>query len=263
MDFSKGISLLSDGKKAIALADCTTIANKVPLVTLEAPIEVGKECIVNATKIGAFAYFSGRSRFHFVNQIGRFSMINQNVIAGFAEQPTESLSPSFIFRNQGNSLYSNFYTLSTEWRNEMRRIQNSTNLKHVGPVNIGNDCWICHGAILLGGVTIGDGAVVGAGAVVTKDVAPYTIVGGIPAKPIKQRFSDKVVEKLLQLQWWDYGPDVLEGIDITNPEEAIYKLEERIASGFPKYVADLFEFDHKANQITKISPDGTRTLLEI
>ena len=71
------------------------------------------------------------------------------------------------------------------------------------PPIIGNDVWIGANAIILQGVTIGDGAIIAAGAVVTKDVPPYAIVGGVPAKVIKYRFSDDVILKLLEIKWWD------------------------------------------------------------
>jgi len=76
-----------------------------------------------------------------------------------------------------------------------------------GPVTIGNDVWIGCRACILPGVTIGDGAVVGAGAVVTRDVPPYTIVGGVPAKPIRQRFPKGVVSQLMEIKWWDWADD--------------------------------------------------------
>ena len=72
------------------------------------------------------------------------------------------------------------------------------------PVFIGNDVWIGHNVIILPGVTIHDGAVCAAGAVVTHDVPPYTIVGGVPAKPIRKRFSDDIIEQLLKIRWWDW-----------------------------------------------------------
>ena len=71
-------------------------------------------------------------------------------------------------------------------------------------VTIGHDTWIGHGATILPGVTIGNGAVVGAGAVVSKDVEPYMIVGGVPAKTIRPRFSDKIAERYERLAWWDW-----------------------------------------------------------
>lgn len=73
-----------------------------------------------------------------------------------------------------------------------------------GDVVIGNDVWIGMNATILSGVTIGDGAVVAAHAVVTKDVPPYAIVAGNPARVVKMRFSDDVIEKLLELKWWDW-----------------------------------------------------------
>ena len=88
-----------------------------------------------------------------------------------------------------------------------------------GDIVIGNDVWIGYEAVILAGVTVGDGAVVGTRAVVTKDVPPYTIVGGVPAKPIRKRFSEAVIDRLLVLQWWDW------------PEERIAASLEAIQSG--------------------------------
>lgn len=73
-----------------------------------------------------------------------------------------------------------------------------------GDVIIGNDVWIGNGAIILSGLKIGDGAIIGAGAVVTKDIEPYAIVVGNPAKEIKKRFDDKMIEKLLEIKWWNW-----------------------------------------------------------
>ena len=72
-----------------------------------------------------------------------------------------------------------------------------------GDVIIGNDVWIATNAVIISGVTIGDGAVVAACSVVTKDIPPYTIVAGNPAKQIRKRFDDSVINKLLELKWWD------------------------------------------------------------
>ena len=72
------------------------------------------------------------------------------------------------------------------------------------PVIIGNDVWIGANVIILPGTWIGDGAILAAGAVITKNVEPYAIVGGVPAKIIKKRFSDKIIEKMLLIKWWDW-----------------------------------------------------------
>ncbi len=73
-----------------------------------------------------------------------------------------------------------------------------------GDIVVGNDVWIGYEAVILAGVTVGDGAVIAARAVVTKDVPPYTIVGGIPAKPIRRRFPEDTIRRLLALRWWDW-----------------------------------------------------------
>jgi phosphonate metabolism protein (transferase hexapeptide repeat family) len=76
-------------------------------------------------------------------------------------------------------------------------------------VMVGNDCWIGHAAILLPGVTVGDGAVIAAGAVVSRDVPPYTVVGGVPARAIRKRFPDSVAAKLQRIAWWNWPDQVI------------------------------------------------------
>ena len=76
-----------------------------------------------------------------------------------------------------------------------------------GDIVIGNDVWIGYEAVVLAGVTIGDGAIIGTRAVVTKNVPPYTIVGGVPAKPIKKRFSEETISALLEIQWWNWSKE--------------------------------------------------------
>lgn len=91
-----------------------------------------------------------------------------------------------------------------------------------GDVTIGDDVWIAHGVTIMSGVTVGAGAVLAVNATVIKDVAPYQIVGGNPAKAIKQRFSDEVVALLLELRWWDLPVEVIKAIapDLSRPPEA-------------------------------------------
>lgn len=95
---------------------------------------------------------------------------------------------------------------------------------------IGNDVWIGCNAVICRGVHIGDGAVIAAGAVVTKDVEPYTIVGGVPAKIIKKRCSDKLANRMLKIQWWELPPEIIKShFDLFNSginEETVCKLEK-------------------------------------
>lgn len=89
-----------------------------------------------------------------------------------------------------------------EWGLDIKNVADSWDNK--GDIIIGNDVWIGFEAVIMAGVTIGDGAVIGSRALVTKDVEPYTIVGGIPAKPIRKRFLESTAEALLELKWWDW-----------------------------------------------------------
>lgn len=90
-----------------------------------------------------------------------------------------------------------------------------------GPVNIGNDVWIGFGSTINSGLTIGDGAVIATGSTVTKDVPPYAIVGGNPAKIIKMRFDDETIKKLLEIKWWDRDPSKIKNLlpkIVNNPD---------------------------------------------
>jgi virginiamycin A acetyltransferase len=112
----------------------------------------------------------------------------------------------FIFTSANHSMTSlstyPFPIFFEEWRLDKRDITNAWDNK--GDITIGSDVWIGYDAIIMQGVTIGDGAVIGTRAVVTKDVAPYAIVGGIPAKLIRYRYDKETREKLLSLKWWDW-----------------------------------------------------------
>ena len=114
----------------------------------------------------------------------------------------------FIFTSANHKLGSlstyPFPLFFEEWDLDKANLTDSWDNK--GDIAIGNDVWIGYEAVVMQGVTIGDGAIIGARAVVTKDIPPYTIVGGVPAKPIRKRFSDEIISRLLEIKWWDW-PD--------------------------------------------------------
>lgn len=115
----------------------------------------------------------------------------------------------FIFTSANHSLKSlstyPFPIFFEEWDLDVANITDAWDNK--GDIIIGNDAWIGYEAVILCGVTIGDGTIIGSRAVVTKDVPPYTIVGGVPAKSIRRRFDDKTITKLLKLKWWDWSEE--------------------------------------------------------
>lgn len=112
----------------------------------------------------------------------------------------------FLFNSANHTLDSlstyPFPIFFEEWGLERQNVTAAWDNK--GDIVIGNDVWIGYEAVVLAGVTIGDGAIVGARAVVTRDVPPYTIVGGVPAKPIRKRFPEETIAALLALRWWDW-----------------------------------------------------------
>ena len=112
----------------------------------------------------------------------------------------------FIFTSANHTLNSlstyPFPIFFEEWGLEKKNV--SAAWDNRGDILIGNDVWIGYEAVIMSGVSIGDGAIVGTRAVVTKDVPPYTIVGGVPAKKIRMRYDDEKIERLTQLMWWDW-----------------------------------------------------------
>lgn len=141
---------------------------------------------IQCNKIGAFSYINDNAYIRAVNSIGRFCAIGPNVTIGMPEHSIKSISPHIIFPYYDTNWMKDFtnYQNNNKTINLIRKKQNQE-LSKKGLVTIGNDVWIGGNVIILRGVTIGDGAIIAAGSVVTKDVEPYTIVGGIPAKLIK------------------------------------------------------------------------------
>lgn len=115
----------------------------------------------------------------------------------------------FIFNCANHTLKSlstyTFPLFFEEWNLPKSELASAWDNK--GDIIIGNDVWIGYDAVIMAGVTIGDGAIIGARAVVTKDVAPYSIVGGVPAREIRKRLAPEVVERMMELKWWDWSEE--------------------------------------------------------
>lgn len=158
--------------------------------------EIGANTSMIESALDDYSYTAGDNQIIYT-EIGKFSNIASNVRINPGNHPMQRVTLHHITYRRG------MYGLGEDdadffnWRRSHKCI-------------IGHDTWLGHNAIIMPGVTVGTGAVVGSGAVVTKDVPPYMIVGGVPARPIRQRFPDEVVEKLLRIAWWDWDRPTLE-----------------------------------------------------
>lgn len=127
--------------------------------------------------------------------IGSFVSIANNVTIGGARHPYDWVSTSPVFYADVNT------SINRKFARNKRPIEKS--------IVIGNDVWIGAGSYISNGVHIGNGAVIAMNSVITKDIQPYTVVGGNPSKTIKMRFNDDVVEKLLLIKWWEWSEEKL------------------------------------------------------
>ncbi len=164
--------------------------------TLGRYTEVGAGCTISHSSMGDYSYCVGGTQIAY-SQIGKFANIAANVRIYASMHPMERASlHHFTYRSaqyfEGEEDDQSFF----DWRAS-------------NGISIGHDTWIGHGAVIMPGVTIGNGAIVGSNAVVTKDVADFAIAVGVPARTIRQRFSDDVAGRLDALQWWDWSHEQL------------------------------------------------------
>jgi phosphonate metabolism protein (transferase hexapeptide repeat family) len=158
--------------------------------------EIGAGCHVSDATLGDYSYCVENTQIAYA-QIGKFANIAAHVRIYASRHPTDLASlHHFTYRSSWYFEDAKDNAEFFAWRGEQT-------------IMIGHDTWIGHGAVIMPGVTVGNGAVIGSNAVVTRDVPPYAIAVGVPAKVIKQRYSDETVQRMEKLAWWDWPHDVL------------------------------------------------------
>ena len=157
---------------------------------------IGPGCNLIDCNIDANSYIGKCNSLNNVD-IGKFTSIASYCSIGGDSHPTDYVSTSIVFYNKKNVLRQKKFSFN---RNE-----------HIHPkVIIGNDVWIGEKVFIKEGILIGDGAIIGAHSVVTHDVEPYSIVAGVPAREIKKRFTEKQIEELLSIKWWNFDEQKIE-----------------------------------------------------
>jgi acetyltransferase-like isoleucine patch superfamily enzyme len=152
-------------------------------------VHILENCILNNSEVHSYSYL-GKNCLIQNATIGKFCSIANDVSIGLGNHPLDHFSTSPLFYRRQNTF-------------KIKLIENDLQFEEYLPVSIGNDVWIGSRSIILDGIIIGNGSVIAANSVVTKDVAPYSVMGGVPAKLIKYRFSDKKIEELNYGKWWD------------------------------------------------------------
>lgn len=164
-------------------------------IEVEEYVQIPRKAIIrNNVKIGKCTYISSNSIIESNVEIGAYCSLAPHIHIAPGEHYTNFITTHPLLFNPA-------------WRKKLNIEEKETYVKTIKKTDektvIGNDVWIGLNSIIMRGVTIGDGAVIAAGSVVTKDIPPYAIVGGVPAKIIKYRFSEEEIKKLLKQKWWN------------------------------------------------------------
>lgn len=200
-------------------------------VSFEAPVQINNAgmFLYNDISIGMYSY-ARTGTLRNISSIGRYCSIGPNVTLGEGEHPSNwlSTSPAQYLAQQFS-----WFPPDKELM-EKRRVARTKNNDDGarGNIEIGNDVWIGGGVTIRRGVKIGDGAIIGGNAFVTKDVEPYSIVVGLPAKHVRYRFPKEIVDRLIALKWWRFDINDLAGVKFDDIDKALVEIENRERMGY-------------------------------
>lgn len=198
------------------VAPGTSISDKAKL---DGPVDLAHNVtIYQHCSVGRYTYINVGSVLFANCAVGRFCSIGRGVELGLARHPMGALSTHpFVVSGdlyKGDRMYAGLRRTQQRWVFHER-------------TEVGSDVWIGNKAMVSAGVRVGHGAVIAAGAVVVSDVAPYCIVGGVPARPLKFRFAENIIDALLDLSWWDMPLSELDNIPFFEVDKAIEELRIR------------------------------------
>ncbi len=194
--------------------------------TIEAPVRISECRIFHDFSIGSFTYLSGGFFYH--AHIGRYGSFANGLHIGQGNHPIDWLSTHpFQYQSLKYPVGAGYKDRDIYYE-DADKADNSI-VQKPGKTVIGNDVWVGYGAYIRNGVTVGDGAVIGACSVVTKDVPPYAVVVGQPAKVVKYRFDDSIIERLMAARWWRFAPWQLRHVKFDDINRALEQIEEFLA----------------------------------
>jgi len=209
-------------------------------LVFEKCVSINNSTVKGECFFGAFSYAGNDCEFYNAS-VGRYCSIGKKVNIGPGVHDIAAIT-SHPFPISGVGALKNF----DSYNKIKKQNKYDGNQKRT---YVGNDVFIGDNVIIQKGVTIGDGAVIGSGAVVTKDVLPYQIVGGIPAKPLKMRFDEEVWKKLLDIKWWKFNLEKLNGDYFKSPELFFANVD---INSLEEFSPERYRYDSKSKSFSKI-----------
>lgn len=212
-------------RKGIVLQSVLGTRHMHEATAFEPPLSCSAELFFDyPLSIGAFTHVNGG----FIRNvsIGRYCSIARDVQIGHGFHPTNWLSVSSLQYVQNYRDWPSF--IDPEKGGEAINLQH---FEYSKPTQIGNDVWLGNHAIIMDGLTIGDGAIVGGGSVVTRDVPPYAIVVGNPARILRMRFDERTIDRLLTVRFWRFTMNDLGGVHFHDIQKALNQIEEKLDAG--------------------------------